>query len=321
MAMVVDGQGKLLGCVTDGDIRRAILGGVSLDSPVSMIMNASPRTLPESEADKALEMIRSMGVKQVPLLDEAGRVVGVKTWKEVFGLRTGDRRDNAVFIMAGGKGTRLAPLTRIIPKPLVPLGDKTVIEVIMDRFVRCGLDRFVLSVNYKAEMIRAYFEENKGYDVRFVQEAEYLGTAGSLRLGRQLLDKTFFLANCDVLADLDYDDILDSHRRSGDDVTMVGVLKNWKIPYGVIKLTDGKFSEVREKPEFDFIINGGIYVMEPHVVDLIGDGEAIDMPDLVRRVGTNGMNVGVYPVSREWTDIGEIDEYRRIFNEFSFIKE
>lgn len=322
IAMVVDDDQRLVGCVTDGDIRRALLANVSMDSPVEGVMNAHPRVLNVRDADQAHALMRKHSLKQVPLVDDEGRVAGLRIWKEILGVRLDSpARDNPVFVMAGGKGTRLAPLTRIIPKPLVPLGEKTVIEQLMDRFVDEGFSRFILSVNYKAEMIRGYFAENGGYDVRFVQETEFLGTAGSLRLGREMLDRTFFVINCDVLSCMDFSGALETHRKSGDDVTMVGVLKNWKIPYGVINLEDGKFAGVTEKPEFDFLVNGGIYVMEPHVVDLIADGESLGMPDLIERAKGAGLSIGVYPVSCDWVDIGEIDEYRKMFNQFGFTRE
>lgn len=320
IAIVIDEDEKLIGCVTDGDVRRAILAGKSLDSSVRDVMNTAPKYLSAMDADQAPDLMRTHALKQVPLVDSERRVVGLRTWKEILGIKR-EPKSTPVLLMAGGKGTRLAPLTKIIPKPLVPLGEKTIIEVVMDRFVNQGYHNFVISLNYKAEMIRSYFDEASKYNVRFITESEYLGTAGCLIFTKDILTETFILTNCDVLAEIDYEQLVETHKNAGAAITMVGVMKNWKLPYGVISLKEGNFCEVQEKPQLDFLVNGGIYVIEPDLINILKNAEPLSMPDLIRRAKDEGMTVAVFPISTEWHDIGEIEEYRKVFSKFNFLTE
>lgn len=317
IALVVDEAGRLLGTITDGDIRRALLANLSLDSPASAIMNRSPKFLYRNERSKALSLLADKSIKCVPLVDENKVVVDLLT-RSSGDCRAGsvEDRPNRVFIMAGGKGTRLAPLTRIIPKPLIPIDDKPLIEHVIDRFTPFGFKRFVISLNYKGEMIESYFQNYTNAELSFVRETEFLGTAGSLSLAREQLSEPFFLVNCDVLTDVDFADLMHAHVEAKAAITLVGVLRKVNVPYGIIELEDSRFASITEKPQYSFLVNGGVYVLDPAVLDHIAPGERIDMPDLIMRVKNAGLNIGVFPTSGEWVDVGTIDEYRHVFDKF-----
>jgi NDP-sugar pyrophosphorylase family protein len=214
--------------------------------------------------------------------------------------------------MAGGKGTRLDPFTKILPKPLIPVNNKPIIEVIMDKFSHYGLNNFVVTVNYKAELIKMFFLENGGdYRVEFIDETEYLGTAGGLSLAKDRLHETFVLSNCDVITDANIDDLLDYHKSNNNMATILAILRYIKIPYGVLRTQDGNLEEIIEKPEQHFIINSGIYVLEPEILQLIPNNQPVDMPDLLMEAKRKGLKVQIYPVSASWFDIGEWGEYQR----------
>lgn len=323
--LVVDQEGRLIGTVTDGDIRRAILNNLSLDEPVSRIMNASPKFVFRGEEEKADDLMVAYSIKTVPVVDWQRRVVDLITINDCLVAKAKMEKyppkTNQVVIMAGGKGTRLDPFTKILPKPLIPIGERPIIEIIMDNFKRHGFNRFILSLNYKAEMLRLYFLENpNGYEISYVQEEDYLGTAGSLRLARDSLKETFIVSNCDVIIEMNFDELLNHHRSCGNHATIVGVVKNLQIPYGVIETKDGNLMRMVEKPEYDLVINAGIYALEPELIELIPERQPIDMPDLLLKAKGHGYKVGVYPVSSKWFDVGQWEEYRNTLEYFKAIE-
>jgi NDP-sugar pyrophosphorylase family protein len=215
--------------------------------------------------------------------------------------------------MAGGKGTRLKPLTNVIPKPLIPIGDKTIVEKIMDRFMSVGCRDFYFSVNYKAETIRHYFDtiEHKDYEITYFKEDKPLGTAGSLYLIRDKIETTFFVSNCDIIIDEDYSEILKYHRENKNELTIVAALKHYSIPYGTIKTGDnGLLIELIEKPELTFQINSGMYIMEPHLLSEIPENVFFHITHLIENIKKRNGKIGVFPVSEgSWKDIGERDMY------------
>ncbi|MFZ5639689.1 MAG: nucleotidyltransferase family protein [Bacillota bacterium] len=315
LLIVVDKQDKILGVVTDGDIRRAIIKNVDFNDPIKMVMNTSPITLSlPINKKKAFKMMQKSLIKHIPVVNDQGQVVDILLWNTLIesGQELYPCKDNPVVIMAGGKGTRLDPFTKILPKPLIPVGDKPIIEIIMDRFNRYGFNNFVISLNYKAEMIKMYFSENpNGYQIDYIQEKEFLGTAGALALAKEKLQKTFILSNCDVVTDADFDNFLNYHLENKNHATVFAVVRHMKIPYGVMKINNGDLEDILEKPEYSFVINTGIYVLEPGMIDLIPEGTVMNMPDLLMIAKEKGFKVQVCPMSCSWFDVGEWEEYRK----------
>lgn len=309
----------LMGTVTDGDVRRALLKGVDLHAPVTRIMNPHPKVLPVgSLREAARRLMLEHGIRHVPLVDTQGRVVDLVVWQDVFLPRV-ESRSEAVVIMAGGQGTRLDPFTRILPKPMIPLRDKPIVEVIMDRFSGQGFNWFVLCLGYKADIVRLYFNgESRSYQTEFIQEDTPLGTAGALSLLAERLGETFILTNCDIIVELDYIHLLEYHREHGYALTVVGALKEFVVPYGVLRM-QGEDFWIEEKPNFHFLVNTGLYVLEPAVLPLIPKGIRVDMPEVIAAIRKAGMRVGVYPHHGRWFDVGQWEEYQRTLRLFEAI--
>ena len=319
--IVVDSDSILLGTVTDGDIRRTVLNGVNLEEPVRTIMNRSPKFVRESERNTAYHLLLKHKIKAVPVVDDTNQVIDLLLMEDF--LDVGEEyapKSNPVVIMAGGKGTRLDPFTRILPKPLIPIGDKPIIEVIMKNFQKYGFNNFILSLNYKAEIIKLYFAENSdGFQISYVQEQEALGTAGALQLMGEQLCETFLVSNCDVILDINHEQLLQYHWKNRNSATIVGVVKNMQIPYGVMKMKGGTLVEMTEKPDYSFVINSGVYVLEPELISLIPKNEPLNMPELLLKAKSLGHKVGVYPVSSNWFDIGQWEEYQHTLDYFKKI--
>lgn len=318
MLFVVDRKERLAGSLSDGDIRRAIINGVSFESSLDRVMCNAPHTVRSSDIDsreRAMRCIVEERLFAIPVLDSGGKIEDILLWYDFFEKHPHEQAmpgpfPNTVVIMAGGKGARLDPFTKILPKALIPIGEKPVAEKIMDNFQKCGFDNFVLTLNHKKEIVKTYFAENcTRYNVRWVEEEEYLGTAGSIGLLRSDLKEAFFVCNCDTILEHDFRNILAWHRAENSCLTVVGCHKEVVIPYGTIELDEGRLKAIKEKPAYDLIINTGMYVMEPGVLEFIGRNETLDMDELIRRV-TGKHKVSVYPVSDGWFDIGQWKEYQ-----------
>jgi dTDP-glucose pyrophosphorylase len=314
--LVTDENDRLMGTVTDGDVRRALLEGVDLRTPVARIMNPYPRVLPVGSPREATRwLMLEYSIRHIPLVDSQNRVIDLVLWQDVFLPRV-ESRSEAVVIMAGGQGTRLDPFTKILPKPMIPLRDKPIAEVIVDRFHHQGFNWFVLCLGYKGEIVRLYFDgDNRPYRTEFVQEDTPLGTAGALSLLVERLGETFILTNCDIIVDLDYVHLLEYHREHGYAVTVVGALKEFVVPYGVLRM-HGEDFWIEEKPNFHFLVNTGLYVLEPAVLPLIPKGIRIDMPEVISAIKKTGMHIGVYPYHGRWFDVGQWEEYQRTLRLF-----
>lgn len=320
--LVSDSEKSLVGVVTDGDIRRYLLRNGSLDAPISEIMNEDFFSLPFSKRRLAVEVLQKKGIDQIPILDEDGRAVDLVTVLDFVKVQKRSF-DNPVVIIAGGQGTRLLPLTKIIPKPLVPIGDKTIIEMIMDKFRKNGFHDFRIIVNYKKELIKSYFCENKiDKASQFIEEDEFLGTAGGLRLLSDSIDGTFMVSNCDVIADLDYERMLGWHREHGADMTVLGVRKEVSVPYGVIKLDSENYvTDIDEKPIFSLMIISGIYVLEPSVFEFVAGDGPLGMDDLIKRIIASRGKISCFPIENGWSDIGQIEEYKQMLNSLGIFRE
>ncbi len=324
VALVVDEEGRLLGIFVDGDLRRALLKHISLSSPVEQVMCASPRVCFSDETavlEKAKEIMLNHKIEHVPVVDRDGKLVDLLRWRDFFAKPKLDFR-HLVVIMAGGKGSRLDPFTKILPKPLIPLGDKPIIHHIMDRFTDFGFCHFILSLNYKADMVKMYFRDNfPQFRIDYICEDKPLGTAGSLSLMRDFLSDTFFVTNCDILVDDNYNRMLEFHKDNKNALTVVVSQKTVEIPYGVMEVSEkGELIEVREKPCYDFLVNTGFYLLEPYIVDLIPEGRYYTMIDLIEDLQRKSFKVGVFPIKEgSWFDVGQWAEYRKTLRHFSEI--
>ena len=311
IALVVDADGKLLGTVTDGDVRRGLLRGLSLTDPVAAVMFSSPRTLGTGKTDaEILQYMRARSLRHLPVLDEAGRVVDLKLLNDVVDL---DRRKNLVVIMAGGPGTRLRPLTVDCPKPLLSVGGRPILETIITSFRTQGFYRFVLSVNYKADMIEEYFGDGSrhGVQIGYVHEKERMGTAGALSLLPERPEKSFVVMNGDVLTGVDFRQLLAFHEEHDSPATMCVQEYRVQIPYGVVEHEGNRLVSIVEKPQHKFHINAGIYILEPSVLDCIPRDCCFDMPSLFAAILGKGMQPCTFPLREYWMDIGRMDDYEQ----------
>ncbi|MDZ4726917.1 MAG: sugar phosphate nucleotidyltransferase [Leptospira sp.] len=312
--LVADSDHRLLGTVTDGDIRRELEKNWDLNQSVELIMNQSPRFLYESERESAHDIMIKEGIRHIPILNFYKKILDLVLFVNLENVKKQElfsQKKEKVFILAGGKGTRLKPFTNIIPKPLIPLGETPIVEIIMDRFQYFGFNQFILSINFKAEMIRSYFVDNpKNFQIDYVKEEEFLGTAGSLYFLKNNIKETLIISNCDVILDINFDNFFKYHQECENDITVVGVIRHVKIPYGVMEISDRILQSIKEKPEYDIIVNAGIYAVEYGILDLIEDKKYLDMPDLLQMAKAKGKKVGVYLVSAEMIDVGHWDEYK-----------
>lgn len=315
---VVDGSGRLYGSFVDGDIRRWILSGGTIDAAVKKVCNSDPFVVTEPfDIEDVKAMMLNNSITSVPVVNGTRQIVDVLFWDSIFGSqgRHGPVRtiDASVVIMAGGKGTRLDPFTKILPKPLIPIGDKTLLELIAESFTPHGIDKFYISVNHKAKIIRSYFEElSPDYSIEYIEEDQPLGTAGSLKLLEGRLQGPIMVTNCDIIIRTDYADLLDFHRESDNDMTIVASMKTYNIPYGICEIKNGgALTRIVEKPEYELLVNTGMYVIEPEVLELIPGDRMFHMTDLVKAAIDRGYRTAVYPVGdNSWLDIGQWAEYK-----------
>ncbi len=315
---VVDDKGRLLGSLTDGDIRRWFLKEGDLGVAVEGAYNKSPVCV---EKDYSLEDVKRIMLKEkiewIPVVNGKKRIHEILFWENVFGKETGiprEKIDLPVVIMAGGKGTRLDPFTKILPKPLVPVGEKAIIEIIMDKFHQYGIEEFYLSVNHKSHMIKAYFEEINGpYKIKYIEEEKPLGTAGSLRFLHGRIGKNLLVSNCDIIIEGDYTEVVKFHKAKNNDITIVGSFRHLTIPYGICTIENGgDLVKIDEKPEYDFLANTGMYLIKSDVLAYIPEGQFFGITDLVKSVQAHKGKVGVFPIDeKSWIDIGQWEEYRR----------
>ncbi len=317
---VIDDEGKLFGAITDGDIRRWILADKSLEACIQEVCNRSPYTLsPQFRLDDARQIMLERNFACIPVVDEDRRIVELLFWGQVFQDRpqTIARLQPitaSVVIMAGGKGSRLDPFTRVLPKPLIPIGDKAVIEIIIESFIGYGIKDFLISINHKAKLIKSFFEElHPAYGVRYIEEDRPLGTVGGLRALVGRVDGSLIVTNCDIIVRADYADLVHTHESEGNDITVVASLRDYHIPYGVCELeVGGRLKRIVEKPHYDLLVNTGMYVMRSEVLELIPDNKMCHATELIETVIGRGGRIGVYPISEKaWLDTGEWAEYRR----------
>lgn len=306
--------------LTIGDIQRAIIKAVDLSSPVSSIVDSKKIFASDTEnIDSIKEKMRRLRAECMPVVDKNGNLVDVVFWKDAFSgnsdFETREKINLPVVIMAGGKGTRLKPITNVIPKPLIPIGDKTILEEIMDQFENIGCMQFYMSVNYKSDMMRFYLDQlDHRYSIEFFEESKPLGTIGSVSLLKGKINTPFFVSNCDIMIDQDYRDVYDYHKQNKNDLTIVTAVKSIRIPYGVIDTgDDGLMTGLREKPEITYMINTGVYLLNPELIEEIPEGEFFHITHLMEKVKARSGRVGCFPVSEgSWRDMGEWPEYLKM---------
>ena len=320
IVIVVDEQDRLLGTLTDGDVRRALLKHLPLDIPVREAMCATPQTAQRDwSRERVLAVMESTQLLQLPVVDIDGRVVGLET---LHGLLEKRLLNNPVFLMAGGFGTRLHPLTHDCPKPLLKVGDKPILELILESFIKVGFHRFFISTHYLPEMIRDHFGDGKrwGVTIRYVHEDEPLGTGGALGLlPPEEINDPLIMMNGDLLTTVDYCGLLDLHKEHKCVATMCVREYEHQVPYGVIQGNGHRISSMVEKPIHKYFINAGIYVLSPELIKTVKTGIRVDMPTLLEHAIDAGEEVAMFPVHEYWLDVGRMEDFKRAQVEFKDI--
>ena len=309
--LFVQKDGVLRAALSDGDIRRWILSCGDLNASVRQVANYRPLSLPKCSHEEAIEFMKEKSIEALPIVDDAMRILDIVVWNQKEKQEAKEQIALPVVMMAGGKGTRLYPYTKILPKPLIPIGDLPIAEHIINQFREYGCKDFYLIVNHKKNMIKAYFNEiERDYNIYYIDEEKPLGTGGGLSLLKGKIDGTFILTNCDILIQENFADIYHYHKKHQNVITMVCSLQNLQIPYGVVHIKDGgKIDSMEEKPSMSFFTNTGCYIVEPEVIDSLAVDTPVGFPDIVERYRNEGRNVGVYPVGENaWMDMGQIGE-------------
>jgi len=309
IALVVSEDGVLVGTLTDGDIRRGLLRGLEMSSPIGEIIHRDPLVAPQQlSSDSALHIMQANKVRQLPIVDAARRVIGMHLWDE---LRVPARRPHLMVIMAGGQGIRLRPHTETCPKPLLPVAGKPMLHHIIERAKAEGFHRFVIAIHYLGHMIEDYFGDGSRFqvDIEYLHESVPLGTAGAIGLLNPRPDNAFIVSNGDVLTDVRYGELLDFHVLHGAAATMAVRRHEWQHPFGVVRTRGVDIVAFEEKPVSRTHINAGIYVLEPSAIDTLGSGERCDMPTVFGRLRERSARTIVYPIHEPWLDVGQPDDF------------
>lgn len=320
--LLVFDNNKFISVITIGDIQRAIIKNVSLQDKISSVITFDKIYASEYDSiDDVKKVMMEQRIDLMPVLTQDGKIREILYWDDLFINEEQTNRekiDCPVVIMAGGKGTRLQPLTNVIPKPLIPIGEKTILEEIMDQFEFIGCKKFYMSVNYKSDIMKFYIDnlEHK-YNIDFFEEEKPLGTIGSVSLLKGKIYIPFFVSNCDILIDQDYRDVYDYHVSNENDITIVTAVKSYHIPYGVIDTAEnGIMTGLTEKPDITYMINTGVYILQPELIDEIPQNQFFHITDLMEKIKLRGGRIGCFPVSeKSWTDIGEWNEYLKLIKQ------
>lgn len=317
--LLIVSQGDIfIGLVSIGDIQRAIINNFALDNTIFSILRKEIKVASDTDSFESVkQMMIEHRMEFCPVIDSDSKITKVYFWADIFSSNSpapAKQFNIPVVIMAGGVGARLKPLTNVIPKPLIPIGEKTILEDIFERFSNHGCNTFYISVNYKADLIKYYIQNQKlPYSLHFFREEKPMGTAGSLSLLKGQIKETFFVSNCDILIEQDYSEILDYHRSNKNEITIVAALKHYPIAYGTIETgKNGRLIKLEEKPELTFKINSGMYILEPHILDEIPENNFFHITTLIEKIMARKGNVGVYPVSeKSWKDMGSWAEFKQ----------
>lgn len=301
----------LVGVITDGNVRRHILNGGTLNATAIEVANKTPKVIRYNDYSDYNLMMKAENINSIPVINDKNEIVSIKFLND-RSIYARSNLEIPVVIMAGGKGTRLKPLTDVLPKPLIPIGEKTITERIMDTFSVFGCKQFNMIINYKKDLIKAYFKDFS--NVVLTEEFDFQGTAGGLKLIAKDYKTTFFMTNCDVIIDDDYSEILNFHKNKKAIITMVCALREYTMPYGAIELNEGgNICKISEKPTYSFMVNTGVYVIEPRFLEYIPDDEFIHITDVIEKCIAENEVVGMYPVSENaWLDMGELRELEKM---------
>lgn len=316
IALVVDKEAKLLGTVTDGDIRRGIISDIDMDSSVREIMNKDFFSLHfNTPKDEILAAFKQKNYHQIPLVDDQGQVKDLAILNEIIKEK---KKRNKVVLMVGGLGSRLRPLTEDTPKPLLSVGGKPIMETIIEQFKSYGFYNFILCTNYKAGQIKNYFGSGTELDIEieYVNEEKRLGTAGALSLIEEDFEEPFFVMNGDLLTRLNFDSMMKYHKEDGFKMTIGSREYNYQIPYGVVQIDNQKVHDLVEKPNHNVFVNAGVYILEPELLDLIPYNEFYDMTDLINELLQKDKPVGAFPIREYWADIGQHEDYMKAKEEY-----
>jgi len=316
--LVINNSEQYLGTISDGDVRRAILNGNKINSSIKSIFNDNSTFLLEGSysTEEVKDIFLNNKFDLIPVINSSKKIIEILVWEKIF-REDFDNKKNLisipVVIMAGGKGTRLMPFTNVLPKPLIPIKDKPLIEHIIEKFTSAGCDEFYITLNYKSRIIKAYFDElQPNYSVFFIDENKPLGTAGGIRFIKKF-NTPFFVTNCDIIIDINFNTFYNFHISNKYDITLIASAKEYIIPYGTCEINkQGHLSCIKEKPKFDFLVNTGIYILNPEVVDLIPKNKVFHITDLIEKAKKHGKNVGVFPIDDDsWVDVGQWNEYKK----------
>ena len=319
IALIVDENNRLLGTVTDGDVRRAILKGIPLDTEVGRIMNQNPTVGGAGETrDSIMELMKAKQLRQIPLVDHNGCVIGLDIWDELIEVK---HHENLVVLMAGGLGTRLGELTMECPKPLLKVGNKPVLETVLQNCMEYGFSRFYVSVNYKSHMVKDYFGDGSrwGVQIKYLEENKRLGTAGALALLTEPTSLPLLVMNADVLTKINLKHLMEFHAEHKSVGTMCVREYEFQVPYGVVQIDNHRLTAILEKPIQRFFVNAGIYVLNPESIDVIPKNTFFDMPTLFEKLVARNSETAVFPIHEYWLDIGRMDDFEKANGEYKDI--
>jgi len=317
IGVVVDENEKLVGTVTDGDIRRGILKGKSLDDTIEDIYNRDPLVVGENESKKnIIKICKTKKIYQIPVIDAQNRVVSIEILDE---LLSPEVHLNQIILMVGGLGSRLRPLTEKTPKPMLRVGDKPILQTIVESFANYGYKNIIMCVNYKSHIIQDYFGDGSKFDVNieYILEEKRMGTAGALSLLTKKPQEPFFVMNGDLMTNVNFEHLHDFHQNHNSIATMCVREYDFQVPYGVVNINKGKIQSIVEKPVHKFFVNAGIYLLNPECLELIPNDQFYDMPSLFEKHIDTGKSTAAFPLREYWLDIGQIDEYEKANNEYS----
>lgn len=319
IAIVVDENDALVGTVTDGDIRRGLLNGLDLNSSVSLVVHKSPSIASVGDTKESiLKIALAKKLHKIPLVDELGKLVGIE---EIEDIIKPVGKTNRVILMVGGLGTRLRPLTKDMPKPMLKVGNKPILQTIVEKFAEYGFVNITMCVNFNASIIRDYFGDGKefGVNIDYVLEQKRMGTAGALSLLKERPSEPFFVMNGDLLTNVNFEHIFNYHTLHKATATMCVREYDYEVPYGVVKMNDNKITAISEKPVQKFFVSAGIYMLSPEILDLIPQDEFYDMPTLFEKAIAQNKNVISFPIHEYWIDIGRLEEYQKANEEYAKI--
>lgn len=316
IALVVDQEFRLLGMATDGDIRRAILRGADINACIETAMNKNYTAIGENiPHDTAIRIMAEHSFRHIPVIDQQGHLKDIILWQDVIKPK---KKTNYVLLLAGGLGTRLRPLTEDVPKPMLKVGDKPIIETIIGQFKQNGFTNILVSVNYKADVIEDYLKDGShlGVNIQYIKETKRLGTAGPIRLAKEYLAEPFFVMNGDLLTNLNLSNMMDFHTSNGFDLTIATKKYELQIPYGVVRMDDIAVTGMDEKPIIGYFINAGIYCLDPKLIDYIPEDQYYDFNVLINQAISDELSIGSFPITEYWMDIGQMADYQKAANDY-----